>query len=202
MVSLGSPQIYLGEINEESKHLSQVGTEIESSGSTDAWNSETYSNLEEGSGIEGSGFYSNKTGRWWWWNNDDEEEEEEEANDSTWTEWVISGVVSNTLELGAQVVSGAVSGVGNYISDGLFGDDDEQPTTQRPTTTEGSWLLGGFISNILNGRKFPNSHLNTTIENYPIRRNHNEASDNNYNNIHYDNDGIFMAWRHCVWNIW
>ena len=151
--------MYLGEINEESKHLSQVGTEIESSGSTDAWNSETYSNLEEGSGIEGSGFYSNKTGRWWWWNNDDEEEEEEEANDSTWTEWVISGVVSNTLELGAQVVSGAVSGVGNYISDGLFGDDNEQPTTQRPTTTEGSWLLGGFISNILNGRKFPNSHI-------------------------------------------
>ena len=151
--------MYLGEINEESKHLSQVGTEIESSGSTDAWNSETYSNLEEGSGIEGSGFYSNKTGRWWWWNNDDEEEEEEEANDSTWTEWVISGVVSNTLELGAQVVSGAVSGVGNYISDGLFGDEDEQPTTQRPTTTEGSWLLGGFISNILNGRKFLNSHI-------------------------------------------
>ena len=138
----------LGETSEESTLLPPTeSSEVESSGSE----------LEGRSGFEGSGFYSNQTGRWWWFGDDDEEEEEEEdADESTWTEWIVSGVVSNTLELGGQVVVGAVSGVGNYISDGLFGDDDE-PTTQRPTTTEGSWLLGGFISNILSGGKCKNN---------------------------------------------
>ena len=58
-----------------------------------------------------------------------------------------------------EVVSGAASGVANYVSEGLFGDDDDdQPTTQKPATTEGSWLLGGIISNILNGRKLHQSY--------------------------------------------
>ena len=138
-------EFILGETSEDPTLLSHVeNTEVESSGLA--------YELDGRSGIEGSGFYSNKTGRWWWFG-DDEEEEEEEADESTWTEWIVSGVVSNTLELGGQVVVGAVSGVGNYISDGLFGDDEET-TTQRPTTTEGSWLLGGFISNILSSRKY------------------------------------------------
>ena len=132
----------LGETSEDQTLLSHVeNTEVESSGSA--------YELDGRSSIEGSGFYSNQTGRWWWFG---EEEEEEEADESSWTEWIVSGVVSNTLELGGQIVGGAVSGVGNYISDGIFGDDDET-TTQRPTTTEGSWLLGGFISNILSSRK-------------------------------------------------
>ena len=131
----------LGETSEDQTLLSHVeNTEVESSGSA--------YELDGRSSIEGSGFYSNQTGRWWWFG----EEEEEEADESSWTEWIVSGVVSNTLELGGQIVGGAVSGVGNYISDGIFGDDDET-TTQRPTTTEGSWLLGGFISNILSSRK-------------------------------------------------
>jgi len=132
----------LGETSEDQTLLSHVeNTEVESSGSA--------YELDGRSSIEGSGFYSNQTGRWWWFG---EEEEEEEVDESSWTEWIVSGVVSNTLELGGQIVGGAVSGVGNYISDGIFGDDDET-TTQRPTTTEGSWLLGGFISNILSSRK-------------------------------------------------
>ena len=130
----------LGETNEDLSHVENA--EVESSGSV--------YELDGRSSIEGSGFYSNQTGRWWWWGDDEEEEETEE---SSWTEWIVSGVVSNTLELGGQVVVGAVSGVGNYISDGLFGGDDET-TTQRPTTTEGSWLLGGFISDILSSRKY------------------------------------------------
>ena len=65
---------------------------------------------------------------------------------------------------------GAVSGVGNYISDGLFGDDDE-PTTQRPTTTEGSWLLGGFISNILSGGKCKNNRILDTINDFQSNSN-------------------------------
>ena len=139
-VYLIGDELILGETSED-PHVEN--TEVESSGLA--------YELDGRSGIEGSGFYSNKTGRWWWFGDDDEEEEE--ADESTWTEWIVSGVVSNTLELGGQVVVGAVSGVGNYISDGLFGDDEET-TTQRPTTTEGSWLLGGFISNILSSRKY------------------------------------------------
>ena len=166
-------KLILGEIDAQSKPLAHAaGTEIES---TDELGSGTTSNIDgrflneiEGSGIEGSGFYSNKTGRWWWWSNDEEEEEEDDADDSTWTEWAISGIVENTLELGMEVVSGAASGVANYVSEGLFGDDDDdQPTTQKPATTEGSWLLGGIISNILNGRKLHQSYdinrINRTI---------------------------------------
>ena len=136
----------LGEISEDPTFSSHVeNAEVESSGSV--------YELDGRSSIEGSGFYSNQTGRWWWWGDDDEEEED--ADESSWTEWIVSGVVSNTLALGGQVVVGAVSGVGNYISEGIFGADDET-TTQPPTTTEGSWLGGIFGKSKLK-RQFPDS---------------------------------------------
>ena len=136
----------LGETSEDQTLLSHVeNTEVESSGSA--------YELGGRSSIEGSGLYSNQTGRWWWFGDDDEEEED--ADESSWTEWIVSGVVSNTLALGGQVVVGAVSGVGNYISEGIFGADDET-TTQPPTTTEGSWLGGIFGKSKLK-RQFPDS---------------------------------------------
>ena len=98
------------------------------------------------------------------------------------------------------VVSGAASGVANYVSEGLFGDDDDQPATQQPATTEGSWLLGGIISNILNGGKLHQSYdMIRIIEiNHLFRRNFDRASANSYNDNYYDNNRIVLAWRDCV----
>ena len=95
--------------------------------------------LQGGSGTEGSGFYLNQTGRWWWF---DDDEEEDDADDSSWADWIASGV-SNAV---GTVVLGAAE-IGEFLGPSVIGYDvfvnDHKTTTQRPTTTEGSGLSGG-----------------------------------------------------------
>ena len=97
----------IGKTTEESTLLSHVdslyiveNTEVESSG-------DSAHELLDGSGIEGSGFYSNLTGRWWWF---DDDEEDEEADESSWADWILSKV-SNTVKV---VVLGAAE-MGEFI---------------------------------------------------------------------------------------
>ena len=84
----------------ESTRYPVLSTEIESSG-------DLAHDLLDGSGIEGSGFYSNLTGRWWWF---DDDKEDEEADESSWADWILSKV-SNTVKV---VVLGAAE-MGEFI---------------------------------------------------------------------------------------
>ena len=50
---------------------------------------------------DGSGFYSNLTGRWWWSNDDDEEEE---ADESTWGDWIATWGEAMVISLATKLL--------------------------------------------------------------------------------------------------